>query len=274
MPLCARVQSTRYHRRRRRAHFTNGSGAGVSGSALGSVAISRVSGSSTERMSSCRSSPRRGSGVMWPTSRDRAVRRRRISPMISGSRRTRTSAEWSMRTSMTGRSRARCRCSSRNWSHCAVGRRRWSRKSEACVARRCSARGTRPKMMFPLVRYLAAGGCPVTVPLRVLSFSTSASSRWVAIPVSRRDWDNAQLMNAIIDVRRDDPEFGYRVIADKVHRLGRTASYKPVPRLCALQEVASSTVKWRRGSGTQPGPAVSADLSQRNFTTVGLMRFG
>lgn len=123
-------------------------------------------------------------------------------------------------------------------------------------------------MTFPLVRDLAVDGFPVTVTCRVLGFSTQAYYRWLADPVSRRDWDDAHLLNAIIDVHRDDPEFGYRFIADEVHRLGHTASENRVQRLCALQKVASSIVKRRRGSGKRPGPAVSDDLVQRNFTAT------
>lgn len=123
-------------------------------------------------------------------------------------------------------------------------------------------------MTFPLVRDLAVDGFPVTVTCRVLGFSTQAYYRWLADPVSRRDWDDAHLLNAIIDVHRDDPEFGYRFIADEVHQLGHTASENRVQRLCALQKVASSIVKRRRGSGKQPGPAVSDDLVQRNFTAT------
>ena len=66
-------------------------------------------------------------------------------------------------------------------------------------------------------------------------------------------------MNAIIGVHRDDPESGSRIIADEVHRLGYTVSEDRVQRLWALQKVAFSIVKWRRGSGKQLGPAVSND---------------
>jgi putative transposase len=41
-----------------------------------------------------------------------------------------------------------------------------------------------------------------------------------------------------------------------------------VQRLCALQKVTSSIVRRRRGSGKQPGPAVSDDLVQRDFTAA------
>ena len=106
----------------------------------------------------------------------------------------------------------------------------------------------------------------MTVTYRVLGFSTQANYRWLADPVSRRDQDDAHLLDAIIDVHRDEPEFGYPFIADEGHRLGHTASENRVQRLCALQKVAFSIIKRRRGSGKQPGPAVSDNRAQRNFT--------
>jgi transposase InsO family protein len=121
-------------------------------------------------------------------------------------------------------------------------------------------------MTFPLVRDLAVDGFPVTVTCRVLGFSTQAYYRWLADPVSQRDWDDAHLLNAIIDVHRDDPEFGYRFIADEVHRLGHKGSENRIQRLCALQQVTSSTIRRRRGAGKRPGPAVTDDLVLRNFT--------
>ncbi len=123
-------------------------------------------------------------------------------------------------------------------------------------------------MTFPLVRDPAVDGFAVMLTCRVLGCSPQAYYRWLADPVSRRDWDDAHLLNAIVDVQRDDPEFGYRFTADEVHRLEHTAPESRVQRLRALQKVASSSVKRRRGSGEQPGPAVSDDLVQRNFTAA------
>jgi hypothetical protein len=51
-------------------------------------------------------------------------------------------------------------------------------------------------MMFPLVRDLAADKIPVAVTCRVLGFSTQAYYKWLANPVSQRDWDDAHLVNA------------------------------------------------------------------------------
>ena len=59
-------------------------------------------------------------------------------------------------------------------------------------------------MMFPLVLDLAADGVPVAVTCRVLRFSKQAFFKWRTNPVSQRDWDNAHLTNAAIDLHRDE----------------------------------------------------------------------
>jgi putative transposase len=122
-------------------------------------------------------------------------------------------------------------------------------------------------MMFPLVRDLAAEGFPVVVTCGVLGFSPQAFYKWRANPVSDRDWSDAQLLNTIVDVHADDPEFGYRFIADELERVGHSVGEGRVHRLCWQQRVWSTTTKQgRRGSGKVPGPAVHDDLVQRNFT--------
>ena len=59
--------------------------------------------------------------------------------------------------------------------------------------------------MYPLVRDLADDGIPVAVTCRVLGFSEQAFYKWKSDPVSRRDWDDAHLINAAIGIPRDDP---------------------------------------------------------------------
>jgi putative transposase len=63
----------------------------------------------------------------------------------------------------------------------------------------------------------------------------------------------------------DNLRFGYRFIADEVHRIRHTGSENRVERLCALQHFALSIVKRRRESGRQPGPAVTDDLVQQDL---------
>ena len=71
-------------------------------------------------------------------------------------------------------------------------------------------------MIYPLVLDLAADRIPVTVTCRVLGFSKQAFYKWKADPVSQRDWDDAHLTNAAIDIHHDDPEFGYWFIIDEL----------------------------------------------------------
>jgi putative transposase len=120
-------------------------------------------------------------------------------------------------------------------------------------------------MTYPLVRDLADDGIPVTVTCRVLGFSTQGFYKWSANPVSTRDWDDAHLIDAIVGIHADDPEFGYRFIADELAAAGHAASENRVQRLCALQKIASSILRKRRGSGKTPGPPVNDDHVGRVF---------
>ena len=95
-------------------------------------------------------------------------------------------------------------------------------------------------MMYPLVLDLAADGIPVTVTCRVLGFSTQAFNKWRRNPVSQRDWDDAHLINAAIDIHDDDPAFGYRFISDELEaELASWLSERRVWRLCSQQRIWS-----------------------------------
>lgn len=60
---------------------------------------------------------------------------------------------------------------------------------------------------------LTCGGARLLVP-----GSTQAFYKWQADPICQRDLDDAYLTNDIIDIHGDDPEFGYRFIADELER--------------------------------------------------------
>ncbi len=123
-------------------------------------------------------------------------------------------------------------------------------------------------MMFPLVRDLAAPTAPLRVPVTVtcwvLKFSTQAFYKWLANPVSQRDWDDAHLINAAPDLHGDDPEFGYRLLADELRLKGFTASENRVWRLCSQQRIFSVHSR-KRGLSRKPGPPVHDDLLERDF---------
>ena len=127
-------------------------------------------------------------------------------------------------------------------------------------------------MMYPLVVDLAAQGIPVSRTCRVLGFSKQAFYAWQANPISQRDWDDAHLANAAIDVHADDPAFGYRLIHDELTLTqGRVVGRNRVARLCREHKVVSVIVK-RRGRSKIAGPVVHDDLVQRQFKTSDLDR--
>ena len=123
-------------------------------------------------------------------------------------------------------------------------------------------------MTYPLVLDLAADGIPVSVTCRVLGFSTQAFYAWRAKPVTGRDWADAHLINAAIDIHHDDPEFGYRFIADELPAHGIAAGENRVARLCSAQRIWSVFAK-RRGQARKAGPPVHDDLVNRDFTATG-----
>jgi transposase InsO family protein len=122
-------------------------------------------------------------------------------------------------------------------------------------------------MMCPLVRELAVEGIPVTVTCRVLGFSKQAYFKWRGNPVSDRDWADAHLINAAIDIHHDDPAFGYRFIADELPARGIAASENRTQRLCSQEQIWSVFAK-KRGLSRKAGPPVHDDLVDRQFTAA------
>lgn len=121
-------------------------------------------------------------------------------------------------------------------------------------------------MMFPLVSDLAADGVPVTLACGTLGFSPQAYYKWRASPVSARDLDDAWATNQLVDLHTEDPEFGYRFLADELEAAtGESVNERRVWRLCRDQQLWSTTVRKGR-HGKRPGPAVHDDLVNRDFT--------
>ncbi len=113
------------------------------------------------------------------------------------------------------------------------------------------------KIVFPLVREMAAASTrirvPVAVACRVLGRSTQGYYQWAKNPVSRRDWDDAHLINAALDIHANDPGYGYRFIADDLADVGITASENRVWRLCSAQAILATHHRRRRHSAHPPG---------------------
>ena len=98
-------------------------------------------------------------------------------------------------------------------------------------------------MIYPLVREMAATGAPVRVPVavtcRVLGFSEQAYYQWLKNPVSARDAEEQHLIGVLRELHDDDPEGGYRVLADDLAELGYQVSERRVWRLCRLAGIRS-----------------------------------
>jgi putative transposase len=107
--------------------------------------------------------------------------------------------------------------------------------------------------MYPLVRELADDGIPVTVTCRVLKIVRQPYYRWLACPVTAAELDEAYVANAICDAHRDDPEFGYRFLADEVRVAGHEVCDRTVWRICRDNGWWSSFGKPRRRKGRPPG---------------------
>ena len=120
--------------------------------------------------------------------------------------------------------------------------------------------------MYPLVRELATDGIPVVVSCRVLGLARAPYYRWLNRPITDGQLDEAHLANAIFDAHCDDPEFGYRFLADEVRLADHDVSDRVVWRICRDHGWWSVFGKPKRGKGSKPGAPSHDDLVRRDFT--------
>lgn len=126
-------------------------------------------------------------------------------------------------------------------------------------------------MTYPLVRELAAAGIPVTVTCRVLKIARQPYYRWLARPVTDADWVQAHRANALYDAHVDDPEFGYRLLADEASDAGQRMCPRTAWRLCSTNRWWSVFGK-KRARTSRPGPPVHDDRLRRDFTASAVNR--
>lgn len=119
-------------------------------------------------------------------------------------------------------------------------------------------------MMYPLVLDLRAEGIDVSLTCGVLGFSKQAFYAWKKNPITDREWDDAHLINAAIDIHAGNPEFGYRFITDELNDQGITTSENRVQRLCSQERIWSSFSK-KKPKSKRTGPPVHDDLVNREF---------
>lgn len=116
---------------------------------------------------------------------------------------------------------------------------------------------------------MAAAGAPVRVPVavacRVLGFTEQAYYQWLRNPVSAREVEEQHLIGVLRELHADDPEGGYRVLADDLTDLGYRVSERRVWRLCHAAGIRS-VITTRKRRYRKAGPPVHDDLVQRDFT--------
>lgn len=78
--------------------------------------------------------------------------------------------------------------------------------------------------------------------------------------------EQAYLPDALFEAHRDDPEFGYRLLADEARAAGHRACDRRVWRLCSSNRWWSVFGKKRGANGKKPGPPAHDDLVRREFT--------
>ncbi len=124
--------------------------------------------------------------------------------------------------------------------------------------------------MYPLVSELAAEGIPVAVSCRVLGLARQPYYRWLDEPITDGQLEEAYLANAVFDAHRDDPEFGYRFLADEVrhHDEHAEVSDRVVWRICRDNQWWSRFGKPKRSKGAKPGTPAHDDLVRRDFTAT------
>jgi len=125
-------------------------------------------------------------------------------------------------------------------------------------------------MTYPLVRELAVDGIPVAVTCRVLKIARQPYYRWLAEPVTDAEWVRAHRANALFDAHRDDPEFGYRFLADEAREEGQAMADRTAWRICSANGWWSvfGKKRGRNGKKRRPGTPAFDDLVKRDFTAA------
>lgn len=107
-------------------------------------------------------------------------------------------------------------------------------------------------MMYPLVRELAGDGVAVTVTCRVLNLACQPYYRWLANPITDAELAAAYRANALFEAHQDDPEFGYRFLAEEARDVGQGMCPRTAWRLCSQNGWWSAFGKKRGKNGKRP----------------------
>lgn len=103
---------------------------------------------------------------------------------------------------------------------------------------------------------------------RVLKLARAPYYRWLRTPIGPAGKLRQRRITALREAHGDDPEFGYRLLADEARQAGFPMADRTAWRLCRDAEIMSAIVKTRKKKGKTPGPPVGDDLVQRDFTAT------
>ncbi|MCQ1581855.1 hypothetical protein [Streptomyces parvus] len=92
------------------------------------------------------------------------------------------------------------------------------------------------KMMYPLVRELAAADAPHRAPVAVtcwvLGPARQPCYRRPASPVTDAELTETSRAGALFDAHRDDPDFGHRLLRDEARAAGEAMAEQTAWRIC------------------------------------------
>ncbi|MFJ8025798.1 DDE-type integrase/transposase/recombinase [Streptomyces sp. NPDC096311] len=117
------------------------------------------------------------------------------------------------------------------------------------------------------MKELAVDGVPVTVTCRGLKLAGQPYYRWLSHLVTDAAIAEAHRANALFDAHCDDPEFGYRFLADEARSAGAAMADRTAWRIC--RDNSWWSVFGKKRSTKRAGPPVHDDLVRRDFTADG-----
>ncbi|AXE24129.1 integrase [Streptomyces globosus] len=106
------------------------------------------------------------------------------------------------------------------------------------------------------MKELAADGTPVSVTCRVLKLARQPYYRWLEKPVPDTVLEQAYRADALFSAHREDPEFGYRFLADEARGSGAVMADRTAWRICRDNRWWSVFGK-KRGRGKKAGPCTT-----------------
>jgi putative transposase len=91
----------------------------------------------------------------------------------------------------------------------------------------------------------------------VLNIARQPYYRWLAQPVTDAALTEAYRADALVDAHREDPEFGYRFLADEARTAGQVMAYRTAWRRCCAGRYTAPSSNRPTGWCWPPCPGYS-----------------